>query len=147
MEYLVGLALAAGICLFVRLVGLDRDRALYPAMVLVVASYYALFAVMSGSLTVLMQEVAGIAVFVALAVASFRISLWYAVAALAAHGVFDGFHARIITDPGVPDYWPGFCMTFDVVAAIWLAGLLLTSWIATPPVLRAPSGRRAHLRF
>lgn len=65
------------------------------------------------------------AAFFALAVAGFRTSLWLVVAALAAHGVFDFFHHRLIRNPGVPPWWPGFCLACDVLAAVFLALLLL----------------------
>jgi hypothetical protein len=31
----------------------------------------------------------------------------------------------LIDNPGVPAFWPGFCMAFDVVAAAYLAVLLV----------------------
>jgi hypothetical protein len=39
--------------------------------------------------------------------------------------VFDVFHHLLIDNPGVPRWWPGFCMSFDVVAGGYLALLLL----------------------
>lgn len=132
MEYLVGSALALGVCVFAALVGLDRGRAFFPTVAIVVASYYALFAVMGGSVETLMLEMIAIASFVLLAVLGLRISLWYAAAALAAHGVFDWFHGGLIANPGVPEWWPAFCMTFDIVAGAWLAIMLSVSRGATP---------------
>ena len=64
------------------------------------------------------------AVFLALAVTGFRWSLWVVAAALAAHGIFDLTHAAIISNPGVPNWWPDFCLAFDVTAAAYLAWLL-----------------------
>jgi hypothetical protein len=46
------------------------------------------------------------------------------VAALAAHGIFDFFHPHLLINPGVPVWWPGFCLTYDVTAAGYLAWLL-----------------------
>jgi hypothetical protein len=63
--------------------------------------------------------------FVAVAVAGFQKNLWVVVAGLAGHGVFDFFHHGVIENPGVPVWWPGFCLSFDVVAGMFLAGLLL----------------------
>ena len=54
----------------------------------------------------------------------FRSSLWLAVLALAAHGMFDLVHGRIIANPGVPVWWPPFCLTYDIAAAGYLAWLL-----------------------
>jgi hypothetical protein len=49
MPYVVGIVLSIGVALFARSVGFDRDRAFYPTVMIVIASYYVLFAVMSGS--------------------------------------------------------------------------------------------------
>jgi hypothetical protein len=66
-------------------------------------------------------------VFVAAAVAGLKRNLWLAVAGFAAHAVFDVFHARIVHNPGVPAWWPGFCIGFDVAAAAFVAWLLSDS--------------------
>ena len=34
-------------------------------------------------------------------------------------------HGRLIVNPGVPVWWPAFCGAYDVVAAAYLAFLLL----------------------
>jgi hypothetical protein len=104
--------------------GLDRDRAFYPTILMVIASYYILFAVMGGSTQVLLVEALLAAAFFAAAVAGFRFSLWLVVLALSAHGVLDFFHARVIEDPGVPSWWPAFCLAYDFCAAGFLAWLL-----------------------
>jgi hypothetical protein len=134
MAYLVGVVLAAVIGEVAALVGLDRDRASYPTVTIVIASYYALFAVMGGSMTALAIESAAAALFVGAALAGFRSTPWLVVAALAAHGVFDFFHARFIANPGVPAWWPPFCLAYDVTAAAGLAWLL-----ARPSTARAAS--------
>jgi len=133
MEFTIGFLLGVGVCVFVSSLGLDRDRALYPTMAIVVASYYALFGALSGSGEVVLHELPGIAAFVVIAAIGFRFNLWFAVGALAGHGVYDGLHGHLIANPGVPDWWAGFCGTFDVVAALWLAGALLTSRVAARP--------------
>ena len=124
MPYLIGVVLAAIVCGFGTLAGFDRDRAFYPTVTIVIASYYGLFAVMSGSMRVLSQESLVIAGFLAVAVAGFKRSLWLVVAALAAHGLLDFVHAGVIPDPGVPPWWPPFCLSYDVATALYLAALL-----------------------
>ena len=124
MAILVGAILAFGVGLFATATGLDRDRAFYPTVMIVIAVLYALFAVLGGSTNALVMETLAGAVFVAAAVAGFRSSLWIVVVALAAHGVFDFVHSRVISNPGVPAFWPAFCGTYDVVAAAYLAALL-----------------------
>ena len=49
MPYVIGIVLSVGVALFARYVGFDRDRAFYPTVMIVIASYYVLFAAMSGS--------------------------------------------------------------------------------------------------
>jgi len=102
---------------------MDRDRAFYPTVLIVVASYYVLFAVMGGTVRTLMVESAVMAVFLLLAVIGFRFNLWIVAAALAGHGVMDLFHARLVSNPGVPEWWPAFCLAYDVPAGACLAWL------------------------
>ncbi|HEX7060514.1 MAG TPA: hypothetical protein VF200_01005 [Woeseiaceae bacterium] len=129
MAFLIGAILALGVGLFATFVGLDRDRAFYPVVTMVVASYYALFAVMGGSTEALLAESVAIFVFLGAAVAGFRLSLWLVAAALAAHGLFDFIHDDLIVNPGVPAWWPAFCGAYDVVAAAYLAWLLSRSTV------------------
>ena len=75
MAYLVGIALALGVGIMTTLAGFNRDRALYPVVTIVVASYYALFAVMGGG-EALGSEIVPAAAFVVAAVVGFRTTLW-----------------------------------------------------------------------
>ena len=124
MALLVGALLAVAVSLFAAGVGLDRDRAFYPTVTIVVAALYALFAVMGASTPVLLNELMAGAVFVVAAVYGFRSSLWIVAVALAAHGVFDFVHGRLIANPGVPTWWPAFCGAYDVTAGVAMAWLL-----------------------
>jgi hypothetical protein len=94
---------------------------------IVIAAYYALFAVIGGSTQVLVVESAVAVVFAGLALAGFKSTLWLVVAALAAHGIFDLAHPHIYANPGVPVWWPSFCLAYDVVAAAYLAWLLVSN--------------------
>jgi hypothetical protein len=49
MPYAIGIVLGLVVGVFTRATGFDRDRVLYPTIVIVVALYYVLFAVMGGS--------------------------------------------------------------------------------------------------
>ncbi|HMM65740.1 MAG TPA: hypothetical protein PKC03_02255 [Dokdonella sp.] len=125
MAFSIGVILALVVAVFARLVGLDRDRAFYPTVLAVIAAYYDLFAVMGGSMRAIVVEAAVTALFLAAVVVGFRRNLWIIVVALAAHGLLDLVHAPLIANPGVPGWWPMFCMAYDVTAAAWLAWLLL----------------------
>ena len=130
MAFLVGAVLALSIGLSATFLGLDRDRAFYPTVMIIIASYYALFAVMGGSAHALATESIAILAFLGAAVAGFRTSLWLVVAALAAHGLFDLIHGHLIANPGVPAWWAKFCLAYDVVAAAYLAWILSRSRIS-----------------
>lgn len=127
MAFLVGAILALLVGLLGSFVGFDRDRAFYPTVTIVIALYYALFAVMGGNTPALAMESIAILAFVGASIAGFRTSLWLVVVALAAHGLFDFIHGRLIANPGVPAWWPSFCLAFDVVAAAYLAWRLSRS--------------------
>lgn len=122
MGYLIGAGLAVVVGAFGSLVRLDRDRAFYSTILIVVAAYYVLFAAMGQA--ALLGELAIAAIFVLMAAVGFRGSLWIVVIGLAAHGVMDVFHGHLISNPGVPVWWPQFCSAYDVVAAGYLALLI-----------------------
>lgn len=125
MDYLVGVGLALVICVFGTVAGVDRRRTFYPTTLIVIASFYALFAIMGGSFHALIMESVIIALFVLASVLGFKFSMWMIAAGLFAHGVFDFIHHHIVQNPGVPTWWPNFCMAYDVTAAAYLAWLLL----------------------
>lgn len=124
MPAIIGACLAIAIGIFATVVKLDRDRAFYPTVAIVIAALYSLFAVMGGSTRALLLETAVGVGFIALAVYGFHTSLWLVAVALGLHGVFDLVHGSFIANPGVPRWWPAFCLTYDVAAAAYLAWLI-----------------------
>lgn len=134
MEYVIGVIVALSVSVFLgTAAGFERNRAFYPTVAIVVATYYALFAIMGGSLQALALECLVIAGFIIAAVVGFKFNLWWAAGALFAHGVFDFFHGHLIVNPGVPVWWPGWCLSYDVTAAAYLAWLLKSSKIKVHP--------------
>lgn len=129
---IVGIVLGVLIAVFARFTGFDRDRAFYPTALIVIASYYALFAVMGGSMPALMLELVGIAVFVGIAIAGFKGSPWIVAAGIAGHGVFDFVRIGLIDNPGMPEWWPPFCASIDITIGVCLAWLLYTGRLRTP---------------
>jgi len=88
-------------------------------------------------------------------VIAFHNSLWLSALALAAQGVFDFFHHLLIQNSSVPVWWPGFCISFDVLAGAFLGLLLMRragfdapiSGQPLPAHLTAPPNRcRANTR-
>jgi hypothetical protein len=127
MDVLVGVTLALFISLGAAAVGLDRDRAFYPMLTIVIASYYVLFAIMGGSRDALVRESAICAGFALVAILGFKRNLWLLVAALLGHGLLDAVHGHVVNNPGVPAWWPMFCLAYDATASAFLAWLLVTS--------------------
>lgn len=125
MAALIGLSLAVAVAVFARFAGFDRERVFYPTVLIVVAHYYVLFAIVSGKHGAVPAQLIIFGLFSTLAVLGFRRSLWFAVAGLAAHGVFDFAQQFVAADSGVPEFWPSFCLSFDLAAAIGLAALLI----------------------
>jgi hypothetical protein len=133
MAFIVGIVLACCIGAFGSIVRLDRDRAFYPTVMIVIALLYALFAAIGESTRALALEAIPITAFVLASVLGFKRSLWYVVGALVAHGLFDAVHGHLISNPGVPTWWPAFCSSYDVVAGLYLAWLLLTNRVPARP--------------
>jgi hypothetical protein len=132
MALVVGLILPLVVGVFATTVGLDRDRAFYPTVMIVIALLYSLYAVIGESTHALVLELLVGTGFILAAVVGFRSTLWVVVAALAAHGIYDFTHGALFLNPGVPDFWPQFCAAYDVVAASYLAWLLASG--------RSPAG-------
>jgi hypothetical protein len=88
-------------------IGFDRERTFY--VLIVIASYYVLFAAIGASRRTLIIEIVIASAFFWVAVLGFRKNFWLVVAALIGHGVFDFIHHFFIDNPGVPRWWPGFC--------------------------------------
>jgi FtsH-binding integral membrane protein len=131
MEYAIGLILGLGVAAGAAMIGFDRERAFYPTVLMVIASYYVLFAVMGASTRTLALEIVVASVFFLAAVVGFKTSPWLLVAAIVGHGVFDFAHHWFIDNPGVPHWWPGFCLAFDVSFGAFLAARLMTHSIQT----------------
>jgi hypothetical protein len=124
MEYLIGFAVALAVAGLAAGVGF-ADRSFALTVLIVVAHYYVLFAVMGGSSRTLVIESCVASGFLLVGVLGFRKNVWLIPAATVGHGVFDFFHHLLIDNPGVPSYWPGFCMAFDVLFGGWLTWVFM----------------------
>ena len=131
-----GFGSAVAVALFARVVRFDSERVFYPVVLVVVASYYDLFSIMAGG-TGLVPETIGFVLFAAAAAFGFRTSLWVVVAGLAGHGVFDFVHGGLINNPGVPAWWPIWCLSYDVAAAACLALLILKGGVSARAIRSA----------
>ncbi len=141
MEYLIGLGVALAVAGLGSGVGFGRDRCFGPTVLIVTAGYYVLFAAVGGSTRSLVVEIVVACGFVLVAVIAFTSNLWLIPGAMAAHGVFDFFHHSLIQNSGVPVWWPGFCIAFDVIFGGWLGVVLLRR---SQPALGAASPHPSH---
>jgi hypothetical protein len=82
MEYLIGLILSLAVTGSATVIGFDRERAFYPTVLIVIASYYVLFAAMGASRRTLIIEIVVAGGFLLVAVLGFRTNFWLIVAAL-----------------------------------------------------------------
>lgn len=130
MEFIAGITIALVVSFSATVIGFDRDRAFYPTVLAVIASYYALFAVMGTSVPALLADSAVMVLFLVATVLGFRRNLWLVAVTLFAHGIFDFAHEAVISNPGVPPWWPTFCLAYDITAAAYLAWLLHSSRVS-----------------
>lgn len=133
MPLLIGIIFALVVGFFATRSGLDRDRAFYPTIMIVIALLYVLFAAMGGSTHALLVDSMVAAAFIIAAMAGFKRSLWIVAAALAAHGMMDIVHNRIVSNPGVPSFWPAFCSAYDIAAAVYLGWSLRSGRVTVRP--------------
>jgi hypothetical protein len=123
MPIVIGVVLALVAAVAAIWIGLDR-RSFYATVLVVVGTYYVLFAVMGASSRVLVIESLVASLFALMAAIGFRTHTWIIAAGLALHGAFDFVHGALVTNPGMPVWWPAFCGSYDVAAAIMLAVLI-----------------------
>ena len=71
-----------------------------------------------------MVEILAASAFILVSVLGFKRSPWTIAGGLVGHGVFDLVRRGHIDNPGMPSWWPGFCMSIDVFMGVWLAVLL-----------------------
>ena len=126
IEALIGAASGVFTIVVARLI--RGERWLYSLGLLTLPSLYALFALHAGEQSVSAREMLyGTPFLVAgllFALVSIRQSAAMVGAFWVLHGVYDLIHGRLITNPGVPDWYPVWCFSVDVVVGgylLWLS--------------------------
>lgn len=109
-----GILLAAGIAALAKFTRFDEDRSFYSTVLVIIASYYVLFAVLGGSGTALVWELVIAVAFSIVAVIGALFLPTLVGAGIIAHGLFDLVHDVIVENSGVPIWWPSFCGSVDV---------------------------------
>ena len=123
LPIVVGVLLGIGIAALGKFTRFDQDRSFYFTILVVIASYYVLFAVMGGSGQALIWELVVAAVFSTVAIVGALFFPTLVGMGIVAHGLFDFVHDGIVENQGVPTWWPGFCGSIDVVLGLWVMSL------------------------
>lgn len=125
-EALVGVAVGVLTIVSARII--RGQRWLYSLGLLTLPSLYAFFALRAGDHAVGIKElIYGLPYLIAglvFAFVSVRQSAIVVGAFWILHAVYDLAHSELITSPGVPGWYPGFCFSVDVVIGgylLWLS--------------------------
>ena len=116
----IGLLLAVGIAALARFTRFDEDRSFYSTILVIIASYYVLFAVLDGSRHALGWELVIAVVFSTVAIIGALVLPALVGIGIIAHGLFDLVHDVLITNSGLPTWWPSFCGSVDVLRGLWV---------------------------
>ena len=119
----VGILLAVGIGALGKFTRFDQDRSFYSTVLVIIASYYVLFAVLDGSSRALVWELVIAVAFSAVAIIGALLLPTLVGIGITAHGLFDLVHNALIDNSGVPSWWPTFCGSIDVVLGLWVISM------------------------
>ena len=120
IAFITGVGLAVVLAIFGKLTGYEKDRSFFPTLLIVIASYYMLFAILDGSVSTILIEIAVAAFFIVLAIwGSYQFPLIVG-AAIALHGIFDFMYGHLYVNNGVPVWWPAFCAGIDIPFGLWV---------------------------
>ena len=120
---LVGVLLAVAIAALGKFTRFDEDRSFYSTVLVIIASYYVLFAVLGGSGHALVSELVVAVVFSVVAISgALSVPILVGIG-IAAHGLFDLVHDVLIENSGVPAWWPAFCASIDVALGLWVIAI------------------------
>jgi hypothetical protein len=115
-----GVLLAIAIAVLAKFTRFDEDRSFYSTVLVIIASYYVLFAVLGGSGHALVWELVIAVAFSTVAIIGALFFPTLVGTGIIAHGLFDLVHNIIIENSGVPTWWPTFCGSIDVFLGLWV---------------------------
>lgn len=121
LPLLIGAGLAIVLAIGARITRSDQDRSFYPTILIVIATYYVLFAFISSESIV--EEIVVAAVFSIAAIAGGIMLPALVGAGILLHGVFDFVRPLFISNSGVPAWWPAFCGGVDILLGAWVIWL------------------------
>jgi hypothetical protein len=122
---LIGAALGILVILIAR--AIRGEGWVYAIGLLVLPGLYAFFALRIGDQAIGLREMTYGLPFIAagliFAFMSVRTSALVVGSFWILHALYDLAHDRFITNPGVPDWYPAFCFSVDVVVGVYLLWL------------------------
>jgi len=125
VEGLIGVAVGVFTIVLARII--RGQRWLYSLGLLTLPSLYACFALQAGEQAVGLKEMIYglpfVVVGLVLAFVSVRQSAVVVGAFWILHGLYDLMHSQVITNAGVPAWYPVFCFSVDVVIGAYLLWL------------------------
>jgi len=113
------------VCAFATLAGFDRDRVFYPTLLTVIATYYILFAVMGNSTPALGMESRGGGRVSRAGCGRLQEEPMVGCSRARRTRSIRLLSSTVHSEPGFPMWWPGFCLSFDILAGGFLAMLLM----------------------
>lgn len=120
IAFIAGVGLAVVLAIFGKLTGYEKDRSFFPTLLIIIASYYLLFAILDGSPSTILIEIAAAAIFIVLAIWGSYKSTLIVGAGIALHGIFDFMYSYLYVNHGVPVWWPAFCAGIDIPFGLWV---------------------------
>jgi uncharacterized membrane protein HdeD (DUF308 family) len=116
----IGVVLGLSIFALARWLAVESDRSFYPTILIVIASYYVLFAAIAGDSAGAAVELAIAVPFVACALLGLRTGTTVVAVGIIMHGGYDLMHSIFQFEHGAPNWWPAFCGAIDLVLGLAL---------------------------
>jgi hypothetical protein len=120
LPLVIGVLLAVGVAALAKFTRFDEDRSFYATVLVIIASYYVLFAVLGGSRHALVWELVVAVAFSTAAILGALLLPVLVGIGIMAHGLFDLVHDLLIENVDVPSWWPSFCASVDVLLGLWV---------------------------
>jgi hypothetical protein len=125
----IGVLVAIVVVLGFRAGRLEATRWVYPALLATFPVYYWVFAVYASDYRALPGEIVASVAFLAIAFIAYEFrsfaTLLLQSVGYVAHAAYDFHHDALLSNSGVPTWWPEFCGSVDVLLGCYLAWLAL----------------------
>ncbi len=119
VDWIIGAGVGFAIAIAGFFTGLDRERSFSATLLIVIATYYMLFAAVEEQPSRLFLEGLVALPFMTLAVLGQRRWPQLIGGGLVAHALFDVVHGSLFANEVAPSWWPGFCAAIDLVLGLW----------------------------